>query len=391
MAGKSKYKLKVLTPVHVGNGKNLMPLECSLNLSGKQVLRIDMDAFFKDKSFAPYLEKFISEANSNKYALDRNFNRLALNHVWYKLDARDTIADLNRFTGRNTSNILEHIKEGGEAYIPGSSLKGALRGMLFRWLVKEKRNVFAEELSRSVEARKKEKELCLNSERKFLGDTRQSLLRALQAGDSSLVDPSSLMLGCVRVMSQNQGGYYWKTLGNNRDNNEDGTPVFFEALAPDTELQGTLKMDGFLLQEETAMMLGYRKEQREALGRLAQICNAGAQELLKEEHRFFTELISKEKNALKKNRLQSVVKSIEALQKEAGNCKEGEFLLSLAWGTGYNAKALGGLLDRKFFEEIREKYRLGRLGAVFPKSRKIFFKDGKPAGLPGWVKITLEN
>jgi len=66
-------------------------------------------------------------------------------------------------------------------------------------------------------------------------------------------------------------------------------------------------------------------------------------------------------------------------------------IFSMAWGGGYLAKAAGWKIDKDLMDEIRDEFRMGRENFEFPKSRKINFANGMPAGLNGWVKMTLEE
>ena len=72
---------------------------------------------------------------------------------------------------------------------------------------------------------------------------------------------------------------------------------------------------------------------------------------------------------------------------------DGAFLLNVGWGGGWEVKTLGDLLrtalGREAFREVRQRYRLGRNpDAPFPKTRRLAYEGGAAQWPMGWVKLT---
>ena len=213
-----------------------------------------------------------------------------------------------------------------------------------------------------------------------LGRTNRSLLRALQVSDSSTIEPSQLELGCVKILSLTQEGYAWKDLANRRNlkDFEDATPIFFESLPAGTILSGSFKTDDDLLTGYCADQLSYRSEGVQAIKRLFSVCKQGSMELLQKEAAFFEAI-----------RLKTCLDAAINLMSVVQSCQENQMVFPLAWGTGYNAKANGWIIDSDLMDMVRREFNLGREGFEFPKSRKILFFQGEPANLVGWVRLSI--
>ncbi|MBO8169046.1 MAG: type III-A CRISPR-associated RAMP protein Csm5 [Thermoanaerobacteraceae bacterium] len=383
MRGKMRYELEVLTPVHVGSGDRLLPSDYVIDSDSQTVVRVDMESMLRDSRFL--VDRFIYAVKQQGFSLHKEFKNFALKHPKYRFTGPGTVAELTRYLGRSAGNILEHIKEGGKPYLPGSSLKGAIRSLLLRYLVSLNPLPYEEAIADQLKARREKKNtkkefFSTPAEERVLGRTNFSLLRALQVGDSSTIDPSDLELACVKVLSLVRRGFCWKDLGKraNVDSYEDATPIFFEALPSGTVVTGFLKIDGDLLQKEVASELGYRSQGIKAITDLTGVCRKETRKLLDKELEFFQGI-----------RLKPCIDAVEKLISELASCRENQMIIPLAWGTGYRAKAAGWVIDAEHFKKVRDEFNLGRDGFEFPKTRKVVFYHGKPHGLVGWVRITL--
>jgi len=380
-----RYEIEVVTPLHIGSGEKIYPLEYVIE---KEFIRVNMDKLFADPSFNR--EEFINESKKRDFYLGVFDKNNALKYPLYKTTiASDNKDELIKNIGTPNALVLNFIKEGKNFYIPGSSLKGAIRtAMLWNFLQKANiRSEFEGSLKKEFRRKKDPKEgrrvkrerFSLSSEETILGRPNYSLLKALHIGDSDYLSPSSISVEVSKVVSKTVDGFKWKQLGRdggNTDNPRDATPIFFEAVKSGTKINGSIKIDEFLLSEEVATALKLRDIT--LLKGLVKTCNAFAYHHLEKELIFFKSV------------------GLKQIQDEAERIKkisltDNEFLLHLAWGSGYEAKALGNTIDKSLFSEIRNEWNLGKRGAEFPKTRKIVFEDGKPKTAIGWVKIKLEG
>jgi len=138
-----KIQLKVLTPVHIGSGQEISPIEyvcydsknkkiCT-KLNGDKFIRINMDELFKDEEFKPLMEEFIKSAKSQRNIGGLLPQDLLLHHTLYKIDISQTAK------GSNLIAVKEFIKSVGRVYIPGSSLKGSILSGVIENILREKR------------------------------------------------------------------------------------------------------------------------------------------------------------------------------------------------------------------------------------------------------------
>ena len=373
-----RYEIEILTSLHIGSGEKIYPLEYVID---KEFIRVNMDKLLAEPSFGR--EKFIRESKKRDFYLGAFDKGNSLKYPLYKTAiALSTASELTNNLRTSNALVLDFIKEGKNFYIPGSSLKGAIRtAMLWNFLQKtDVRDEFEGGLKKEL-LRKKEpkKSFSLSSEEAILGKPNYSLLKVLHVEDSGFLSPSSISVEVSKVVSKTGDGFKWKQLGRdgrNTDNPQNATPIFFEALKSGTKAKGGIKIDEFLLSDEIAVALKFRDTR--LLKELAKTCNAFAYHHLKKEWNFFKSIGLKE-----------IQDEIERIRKIS--LTDDEFLLHFAWGSGYEAKALGNIIDKSLFSEIRNEWNLGKKGMEFPKTRKVVFEDGKPKTVTGWVKLKLET
>ena len=124
-----KIEIKILTPVHIGSGESIFPIEyISVNKNNEispyrlsnKIIRINMASLFKDKKFKQFMGKFTNSVRYKKHISEILPKEILLKHILYKIDISQ-----NAFNS-NLTEIKEFIKSAGRVYIPGSSLKGSL-------------------------------------------------------------------------------------------------------------------------------------------------------------------------------------------------------------------------------------------------------------------------
>lgn len=114
------------------------------------------------------------------------------------------------------------------------------------------------------------------------------------------------------------------------------------------------------------------------------VCNQFSQQLINSELEFYTE-----------HGLDDIAEFYEQLEGEVDLDSNNEFLLCIGWGGGYEAKTVGALFkdNEGFFNALRERYRLGRSRSaggyhpIFPKTRRLTTEYGIPIYPLGWVKL----
>ena len=375
-----RYEIEVISPVHVGSGGTISPIEYVVE---DNFYRVDMDRLFEDKRFDT--DGFIEDAKAGAFYLGRFAPEVAKEHVRYALDISESArTNLQGLIGSPSSEVREHIKTKDEAYIPGSSIKGAIRTAILWWVLKNDADRFdraKKHLNNLVRSRDRVDKKRVDDEIEklvFGADPTEDILKALQVSDTSAVNVKELRIEEVRTLTTTQQGHNWK-----------GFYTYVEALKPGTKLALETKIDEFLLEDDAASELHF--ENKKGLVReIPRICNEFADMFIEDEIRFFRQYN-------RPRELDDVLEFYEMLRERR---KEDSFLLHLAWGSGWHGMTVGRLLqgepDFDFFG-LRKRFSLGKrrnqqfLVSEFPKTRRIVFKHGKPKYPLGWLKIRFEE
>ena len=377
-----KYEIEVISPVHIGGGGTISPIEYVVE---DNFYRADMDRLFKDERFDT--EGFIEDAKAGAFYLGRFAPGVAKEHVRYALEITPSArTKLQQLIGRlsRSSEVREHIKTKEEAYIPGSSVKGAIRTAILWWVLKNDPNRFnrakrhLENLVRSRD-RVDKKRVADEIEKEVFGiDPTHDLLKALQVSDTNAVATNNLKIEEVRTLTTTPRGHNWKSFY-----------TYVEALKPGTKLVLETKIDEFLLEDDAASELHFENKKR-LVREIPRICNEFADMFIEDEMRFFRQYN-------RPGELDDVLEFYEMLRERR---EEDSFLLHLAWGSGWHGMTIGRLLqeepDLDFFR-LRKRFSLGKrrnqpfFVSEFPKTRRIVFEDGKPKYPLGWLKIRFEK
>ncbi len=359
--------VRLLTPLHIGSGNQLLK-DYDYAVHKGRTWRINEDTLLDaqdvdDPAFADTLAKTppAQLLQANDYQLDSPMFRY-------------TLAGQPRATGQG-SQLQEQVKTvQDEIYLPGSSLKGAIRTALAwqGWTEKQLKPSKSDlERSPRYAGRRIEKEI-------MGSDPNHDLLRALQVGDSQAAGKDKLLLVNVQVLTKGSLG----------------SPIELEAIEPDTAFNLTVKVD-------KALFGAWAKDSRLRLGgnsswldQLPQIIQAHTTQRLRTEMVWYKESTGSEQ-------IVSFYQQMLNAKLASHSC-----LLQLGWGTGWGDKTYGNHLqnNRPFMEYLISNYRLAKgrrqPGDDFPKSRRsvvqvVKDRSGrikqKPAVPLGWVLMEMKE
>lgn len=421
-----KYEVEVISPVHVGSGGTISPIEYAIE---DKFYRADMDRLFEDERFDT--DGFIKGAKGGALYLGDLKHELTREQVRYGLDISISVKnELCKSVYLPTGEIREFIKTRDLPYIPGSSIKGALRTAILWKALKDPRILHdAKEIIRKqgkVNPKKADEGI---DKIVFGRNPNYDILRALQVSDSNITAMNDLELSKVVILSDAKEGYGWKTFRGKRSfivpNYADATPIFIEALKSKSVLTGTLKIDNWLLrgeEEEIAKELQFNGKQY-LVEDVAMNCKEFAKDFIAGEITFFERYHG--------GVLTKIIEFYKTLREELKSLSENELLLHISWGSGWHGMTVGNLFDVKM---LRENFYLGKnikrsfctkcntqlvkertddrfydycpkcrkhirrneqyqkivkMIWPFPKTRRIVFGDGKPMYPPGWVKLKV--
>jgi len=375
-----EVELQVLTPLHIGSGE-VLTRDLDYILRGRELLVLDAERILGDlpevqrrRVGAVSLAQLIPGGDPTPYARYR----------------------VPLAPGASTSGyseVREAIKDAlGRPFVPGSSLKGALRTALaVAWAAARGQAWVDRQLERVLEHRPNRKFAAQELERQLFGrEPHTDLLRVLRpsdlydAGERPAMDVLELVEARVVTGS-----------------NASGPPVVVEALRPGTVWRGTLTEDLALASAMVAEVAnGERAWQAAAPGMLLGAidqCRRLAGRLIEAERQHF--------------RTGAVAAEYQALQRRLQALDQQSCLVWLGWGTGWMAKTLGELLVQSpHFPEVVRRFGLQRggrrdwraseesedAGAMsrrpatgFPASRRLVVANGTPVQPLGWAQLTL--
>lgn len=376
-----KWKLEVLSPVHIGTGEQFSQFDYAYDGRDQSLIMIDFDkALERPEVNADELSKAMRNRN---FRMDEFLSK-------QKVDLRDVEKyRLPCKSDPGNAGLRAQIKDiYGNPYIPGSSIKGAIRTAYFWTILDEDDDIFysAESNLNSVLSRRgrvDNRRVDDSIEKKIFGKNPNfDLFRSVQVSDSKSIDQKDCL----------EAGEIWTyTLNRNdklvpkRERNRE-YKIFVEQLKPGTDTNLNIKIDEYLFSQDCAE-LGFENNQ-DNVHDFANICNYFAKYLINYERSFYNDY-----------GLDDIVEFYEQLKTEVDLDSNNEFLLCIGWGGGYETKTVTDLFreDEENFDfyELRKKLRLGKSRSgnyydpVFPKTRRLATERGVATCPLGWLKFTI--
>jgi CRISPR-associated protein Csm5 len=356
-----------LTPLHIGSG-NMLLNDYDYALHGGYTWRIDENAWLDDQETDdPKLVEQLSRTPPAQLLKDGDFKPDSA-YFRYRLAGKPRATG----AGAQLQEIIKTVRD--EAYLPGSSLKGAIRTAV-AWYGWQQKN-----------ARPDTRNLGRN--RKFAGQQMErdimgrnpnhDLLRALHIGDSAPIGKDKFIVLNVQVITRGSLG----------------SPIELEAIQPETSFKLTAKVDNQLFSQ-------WAKKHRLQLGgnpawlqNLPGIIQQHTTQRLQDELKWYT-------NRPGAGQTTGFYRQLVNLKVPSYGC-----LLQVGWGTGWEGKTFGSHLqaDGRFMERIIKDYRLAKgrrqEGDPFPKSRRVTVsvtRDNQgrihqqPAVPLGWAYVELKE
>ena len=376
-----KYQIQTLTPVHIGSGDNLQHIDGCYD-KGKWH-RINLDKVFKDPD---------TNLNTLASAMAQRGFRWTEHLKNPETFATYSLPCLHSPEEVEIREAIKHIDH--RPFIPGSTLKGAIRTALLWDLINESDTHYEQTLSDLKELASQEPRGNPRSERPAQGieknvlgeDPNHDLLRALQISDTAPTEVSALEMGTAWTVTLDSNDNLVQKVEQNRE-----YKTFVEQIQVKQRLTFSLKLDEWLLKQPAKGHLGFEDAQKNAIQNIAEICNHTARCLMKDEQDFFDY-----------HALTEIADCYDRLLKTLDGLTDGAFITQIGWGSGYNANTITQLFtdDKDASEDLlmdlRERFRLGesrsRRGQYdereFPKTRRILYRGQNPISPFGWIRIS---
>lgn len=243
-----KYEVTITTkgPVYIGSGKDINKKEYYVEKNEKKIYIFDMIKFFDgisklklEKKYQEYLFNSKNNKNLNDFFFDNKVKKdTFLKWVDYKLDYSD-IYDEKTFKNRNINTFIK--ESGNNIYIPGSSLKGAIRTALLTEDIIKNKNKYSNFIGKSINdtLSKKVEEVAFNT----LGvsdvkkDAVNDIMSCIRVSDSEIVSKK-------RMMVAQRKDFKAKNKKKNGSKEEKKVlPIFYECIKPNTNIKTTITID----------------------------------------------------------------------------------------------------------------------------------------------------
>lgn len=385
---KQKYQLQTLTPVHIGSGETLSHID-GCYADGRWH-RIDLDKVLAHPSTD--LNTLTSEMSQRGFRWERHLRQ-------HNTDLTELSA-YSLFCPESPEEveIREAIKTvENRPYVPGSTLKGAIRTALLGEILSVSHDVYDKSLNQLktlINQRprgnpRREQPARRIENIAFGGDPNRDLLRALHVSDTGSLDSDSLEIGMAWTLTLNQNNQLIQKIDRGREYKN-----FVQQFRAGQRLTFTLKIDELLFREREKDRLGFNELQENTIRDIAEVCRSDVDDLMKSEQDFFDNY-----------NLSEIANFYDRLIVENRELPEGAFLLQIGWGTGYHANTVTSLFTEiedppVDWMDLRERFKLGESRSQrghyddreFPKTRRILYRGRNPIAPLGWVKISpLEN
>lgn len=363
-----KLAVEILTPVHVGSGQEL---HCELDYVEQrgQVFVVDQNRTFDAIASGNAELDALQQANSKLSDLVK----LAEAYHGYLLPCLSKAPVPERIRACMKDAMFH-------PYLPGSSLKGAIRtALLAEWL----RSNPSEATKRLPRVNKSPKIAATDITKYAFGsDPNKNLLRALHVGDANF-QTGDLRLADVRWLNvtkiNDKESAKWRNMSNRRNENrwQDASGIYAEALSPASIAAVALQWDRFLLNDLNcwkAPQHGLELLPTDFAGILTKL-NKHAEYILRQEIEFF-----------QRYRQETIVQRCKTLLQSVQQADNVAYL-RLAWGSGWRGMT-GDWQDAETQKEMRGLYRLGKEQfETFPKTRRLAVQ-GDPCLPLGWIKLS---
>lgn len=361
-----KYHVKILTlsPLHIGSGRELL-LDFDYIVERDRTFRLNIDQIFSD-FYHPDLQTQIPGV-----MIQRN-NQRQKKYFRYEIPGSPE----TRKTGGVLRECIKDVFD--QPYIPGSSIKGAIRTALAVNRLNRGEASFYKDITSS-----KGRYADDTIEKKIFGDSpNQDWMRALHISDAVLSaseEPKDALMGVYRTSPYSI---------NDKENQL--IPIAIEGIQRKTQFEAILTIDDELL-GNSRQFPTYRSDLHNLIPAV-QSYSLHRLELLKV---WFSPL----QNASKVSKL---INAFLELSKKYAECNSA--LLQIGFGSGWDGITYGEVLksDPQAFEHILKTYNLLRrrrnlpsvkrkAGDPFPTSRKVIFEYNVPISLLGWCFLIFEE
>ena len=368
----SAFKLKTISPIHIGNGKELLINSEFLFFPKQRVAALIDDKKVLQLIGDENMEQWLTVIKNNGNLLDLLKQR---KRDIEPSDIALRIIDLHSSASQYKNNIKEHLNSRGKAYIAGSSIKGAIRTAILNELLLQTAD--ERRLNQAISQFKKPKALAYNDEylmKMVLGpDANKNSFRFLKIGDAHFneVKTSVTEIGILNIL-------------RHKTDYKKGAEQLVESINPNQVASLAFNISSAAYIKKNKLITDSY-----FLNSFSTLCKWVNKHYL----RMVKNEIEDLENDFKLNHSQysQIIDELKHIQKLIENAAADEMYLRMGFGMGWTfstgawAKDASVLKDDDLYSQVIRKSRPNRNyeSMPFPKTRKIL----KNQQLLGFIKI----
>lgn len=381
-----RYRLTCLTPLLVGDGRKLSPIDYMVWKDHVNVL--DQWRIFRLLAKGPRLESYLTQLKNAEKLDFASWGGFAQNFAGRRVPFENAAysAYWNR-AGGESLHIPTFASGASGQYLPATAIKGALRtGMVFaQW-----RDGMLQDMLGRMKGDRPPRRPAESVEEQAIGGGGANRMRYVSAGDSEVVTTGEFKIYLLRTSTlQPRGANFalgWKQSPRGAVDGarpDESTPTFAEMAVPGTTFRGDWDEKKFFLQTEVRKSLRWPEGfSRAKIFEAANVYAAGCLAL----QRQYASLAG----------MGLLDRSLDELEQRLAAAREkGTCLLSMGWGGGLLAKSAWLDTTNADYRAILQQFAIYNRALAtnlpFPKTRRIVFLDNRPATLPGWAELAIEE
>ncbi|MDR3222230.1 MAG: type III-A CRISPR-associated RAMP protein Csm5 [Methanobrevibacter sp.] len=372
-------KIQTLTPVHIGSGKTYNSSEyfdTKAKSKGEVVniiRRISFDKYYLNLS-DERKDEFINSIADSKFKL-KDFDS-KINREFRRYES------INR-SGVIPDEIVEHLKTMDEMYVPGSSLKGAIKtALLYQTISKEDVSNIRSLIRR--DGRGIDRRSYTDFVNGFFSSNRggraaqYDISKFLQISDSTtLKNPQIYTLISIMAQSDEMDGF------KEYKRHQTTVSTYLETI-PNKKLLESKISTNYNSKTYRSLKMNKEKEEMIDIDNIKKAIYNFSKDFIEYEIEFLDKYSYSD---LDKNIPSKIIKFYKKLNEI--NSLEAP-ILKIGSGSGFMATTIGIKIKQfnpQLFEEIRKLLRGKNYPYEFPKSRKIIKEKTMPLG---WVRLKIE-
>jgi CRISPR type III-A-associated RAMP protein Csm5 len=372
-------EIKTLSPVHVGSGRFLQ--NKTEYVFGKENIGIVDEAKVLGLIGVDRIPFWVASIEKGE-SLVEFIKSYGITPTLQSLTNRVIALKCEKDRAKNLSTLKEQIHNGqGLAYLPGSSIKGAIRSALFSQIARSQKNGFNDDElldgwgdRQKITANKLEKQF-------FGSDPNHDIFRFLRIGDAYFRKNTTVAFVMDNI--------------NIKGNSDDPEAVhdtsksqLVEAIGAGKGAELTIKLDGVGMKRNLEKRaIDTFPESFNSIEQLFALINTNTQLLINEEIAFWTHNIDDDV-------AKEYIEKLNSLLETARGCSQKECVLRMAHGSGWTfitgnwvkeANAVSDDLWYRIVNAARPGNQSRYKDYPFPKSRRI----SNNIDLPGFVKLSI--